>query len=199
MNAGKRLVEERAEQVLELGEVVLVRVPAGVDAVDLRFVLPVDRDQRHARLDQPPGHQQALADGRLAVALADGRRLALQVEHFAGLVLQQRPDAAAVGVEHRRPRPSRARRRGRSRCPSRSRRCACAPRARRRRACRPVDLEVGAAEVALDEEGVVLLAHAAAGLAGDPLGLAGELQIPRQHDRRRQPARGRGRSASTRR
>ena len=46
---------------------------------DLRVVVPaavVDRDERHARLDQPAGQQAALADAGPAVAVAEPRVLA---------------------------------------------------------------------------------------------------------------------------
>jgi hypothetical protein len=45
---------------------------------------PVDADQRHARLDQPPGQETALAEAGAAVALADAGRLAAEVERLAG-------------------------------------------------------------------------------------------------------------------
>src|SRR5204862_6642627 len=45
---------------------------------------PVDLYQRHARLDQPPGQQAALAELVPAVALADRLGFLLQVERRPG-------------------------------------------------------------------------------------------------------------------
>ena len=56
-------------------------------------------------------------------------------------------------------------------------------------------MEAGLARVALDEEGVVHLPHPPAGLARDRPVLAGELRVPRQHDRRRPTRAAGGRTA----
>ena len=58
-----------AGQVLDAGEVVLVRVPAAEG----------DLDERHADLDQPAGHQAAVAEAagavlRLRLAVGSGDR-----------------------------------------------------------------------------------------------------------------------------
>ena len=58
----ERPVEAGASRSFKLGEVLVVRVPAGVDLVVARLVLPVDGHERHAGLDQPPGQEQALAE-----------------------------------------------------------------------------------------------------------------------------------------
>ena len=68
--AWKPLVELR-QLVPHVDEVLLVRVP----------VADLERHDRHARLDQPAGHQELLAE--LAVAVARRRRLPLQVERLA--------------------------------------------------------------------------------------------------------------------
>ena len=54
---------------------------------DRGVVVPVplgDRDERHARLDQPAGQQAALADPGPAVAVAEPGVLAREVERLAG-------------------------------------------------------------------------------------------------------------------
>src|SRR5262249_14266395 len=60
-------VEVRQRVVLQTVEAVLVRVPV-LQVVDVRRV-PVDRDQRHARLDQATGQQARLPEVVSAVAL----------------------------------------------------------------------------------------------------------------------------------
>ena len=72
-----RLLHRRHETVLELLEVVLVRVPGDARAVDRG-------DEPHARLDQPPRQQVRLAPRVPAVALADLRRLLRQIECSPG-------------------------------------------------------------------------------------------------------------------
>ena len=64
----------------------------------------------HAGLDQPPGQQQRLAERVPAVAVADGRRLAVEPErpgHPAGGEQLERPVAGARGTPGRRRRGSR--------------------------------------------------------------------------------------------
>src|SRR3954451_53154 len=76
---GKPAVEFREQVLLQASEIVRVRIPpAGALALigDLFVLLPKDGDERHFRLDQPAGQKQAHAVYGLAIALADGRRLA---------------------------------------------------------------------------------------------------------------------------
>ena len=56
----KRLIEYWAQEVLQLGKIVLMRIPAGIRPVDLRFVFPIDRDERNSGFDKSPCHQQTL-------------------------------------------------------------------------------------------------------------------------------------------
>ena len=52
----------------------------------------VDRDEPHARLDQPPRQQAALAEAVHAVALADAGRLLGQVERLARLLARHQAE-----------------------------------------------------------------------------------------------------------
>ena len=53
---------------------------AGLSAGVARHARPVDLHQRHARLDQPPRQQHALAELIAAIAIAHRRRFLIQVE-----------------------------------------------------------------------------------------------------------------------
>ena len=68
---------------LEDGQPLVARLEDADVMVPAAFV---ERDERHAGLDQPAGQQAALADGRAAVRLADGVRLAADVERGLGLL-----------------------------------------------------------------------------------------------------------------
>ena len=60
----------------------------------------VDRDERDARLDQPPRQQRALAESVPAVAVADERRLGGDVEGAGHLLAGQHLEGPLViGVE----------------------------------------------------------------------------------------------------
>ena len=76
----------------------LVRVPAFVGRQRRR--IPVHGDQRHVRLDQPPGQQAALAEVVPAVGVADPRRLGGQVEGAAGRRRLQKAIGALVVPRH---------------------------------------------------------------------------------------------------
>ena len=65
---------------LEAVEIVAVRIPK-----ILSVVVPIDGDQRHAMLDQPPGKQHALSVYVAAVAIANRGRLLRQVERLSSL------------------------------------------------------------------------------------------------------------------
>ena len=86
--------------VLQPVEAVLVRVPV-LQVVDVRRV-PVDGDQRHARLDQAPGQQAALAEVVPAVAVAHGVRLGGQVEGPPRRRRLQQAEGLLVMAVHRR-------------------------------------------------------------------------------------------------
>ena len=63
-----------AGDILEAVENVSVRVPSARALTllgDALVLLPNDSDKRHARLHQPPRHEQARAVDRIAAALAD--------------------------------------------------------------------------------------------------------------------------------
>ena len=73
-----------------------MRVPVDADVRDA-VVRPEDGDERHARLDQPPGLQHRLAVRVHAVALADAKRLVRQIEGpRRGRVREQREGTVVV-------------------------------------------------------------------------------------------------------
>ena len=111
-------VEAARVDVLDQGAHGLVEVPAArlhrvEDVVVDRVVVPVAdpaaeravqarRHEVHARLDQPPGQQAALAPGVAAVAVAEPRVFAVEVERPPCLRAgQQRVRLSLEGVEGR--------------------------------------------------------------------------------------------------
>ena len=108
---GGQAAVQRRQPLLQAGEDLGVVVPAVV----------VHGDEGHARLDQPPGQQAALAQARPAVGVADPVRLAAEVEGLPAGRCQQpearsycppRPRAAAGprggGAARRAPGPATA-------------------------------------------------------------------------------------------
>ena len=77
--ARHRRVELRQQFVLELGEVVAVRVPGGVGVR-----CPGDAGDARAGLDQPPRQQHALTVDVAAVAVAHRGRLAVELKRLLG-------------------------------------------------------------------------------------------------------------------
>ena len=157
---GEAAVGRGHQAVLQVVEVVAVGVPEV-----LAVVVPVDRHQRDARLDQASAEQEALAVDVPAVGVAEPRVLAVDAERRPG------------------PRPRRGRRRrgpgGRTTRPGRRRSAEPSPRRRWRRASirsgvmpsgrvRPPTLEAGGVRVALDGERVERLAEPAGVLPGGP-------------------------------
>ena len=93
---GHALVDARHQRVLQRLEVVGVRVPARI----------TDRHETDARLDQPAGQQQRLAEGVPPVAVAHLRRLALHLErprHLARGQPHQERRRRATRPPHGRP------------------------------------------------------------------------------------------------
>jgi len=75
--SGNQVVQQRRQDVIQLGDQLLVDVEV------LAVTVPpaaVEADERHPRFDQPPGHQRLLAEQRRAVAVAHRLRLAGDVE-----------------------------------------------------------------------------------------------------------------------
>ena len=94
-------VELRQQAVLQAVEVVAVRVPAAAalaQLVEFLVALPEDGDERHARLDQPPGQQHRHGVDARAVPLADRLRLGAQVERGLRLPRRQQRERLAAGA-----------------------------------------------------------------------------------------------------
>src|SRR3954462_7056514 len=85
--------------ILQQDEILLVRVPAEVgDAEALGEVLPRHVDEPHAALDELPADEAALAEQRPPVAVAQLRRLAVQVEGRAQRRGRQRVEGSGAGA-----------------------------------------------------------------------------------------------------
>src|SRR5262249_19280654 len=80
----QRLIEHPGVAILKLLEVTVVHVPAAVarvfDRLDMRT--PIHLYESHTRLDQPPGHQAALAEAEFAVFQAQRVRLWVKIENL---------------------------------------------------------------------------------------------------------------------
>ena len=93
-----RHVENRQVLVLEHAEVVFVHVVrVAVGAEDFG----VHADERHARLDQPPGHEQARPAQVPAVAVAHFVRLVRQVEGLTRLARREHRKRLLGVLAHR--------------------------------------------------------------------------------------------------